>query len=124
MRGLLWASVTMLPLLLIGASAQGYGDTTQTVIMNNNTGHYIQYEFTDDNDHSLGWPGSNNAYELPPHGSERRELNCYQGQKMCYGAWVRGDDGQFWGAGNNNSQSCTNCCFHCVGDTVRYNLNE
>lgn len=125
-RKLLWTGATMLPILLIGAPAlsQGhYGDTTQTVIMNNNTGQEIQFEFTDDNQRNIVWPGSDRAYNLAPHSQSRRLLNCYRGQKICYGAWVRGDFSQYWGSGNNDGQHCNDCCFRCEGDTVRYNLN-
>ena len=114
----------VLPLLLITTSALGYGDTVQTVVMTNNTGRYIQYEFTDDNDHDVAWPGNNKAYELLPHQRKDSELNCFQGQKICYGAWIRGDFDKYWGAGNNDSQHCNNCCFICRGDAVRYNLGE
>lgn len=120
----LWTGATMLPILLIGAAALGYGDTTQTVIMNNNTGQQIQFEFTDDNQHGIVWPGDNKAFNLLPHSQSRRLLNCYRGQHICYGAWVHGDFHQYWGAGNNDSQHCNDCCFRCVGDAVRYNLNE
>lgn len=127
LKSLLGIGAAVLPILLIGAPAlsQGhYGDTTQTVIMNNNTGQEIQFEFTDDNNHGTVWPGNNQAYNLSPHSQSRRLLNCYRGQHICYGAWVRGDFHQYWGAGNNDSQHCNDCCFHCIGDSVRYNLNE
>ena len=119
-----WAIVTMLPVVFIGVSAQArYGDTTQTVVMNNSTGRYIQFEFTDDGNRHV-WPGEDKAYSLPPGDSNDVSLNCYSGQKICYGAWVRGDDDRYWGVGNNNSHDCDDCCFRCVGDSERYNLEE
>lgn len=111
-------------LLLVGANAWAYGDRVQTVVMTNYTGRYIQFEFTDDSNHRVAWPGGDQAYSLPPHERAEKSLNCWRGQKICYGAWVKGDDNQYWGAGNDNSQHCDDCCFRCVGDAVKYNLRE
>jgi len=121
----LWVGLIILLFSLIAVSAHAgdYGDTVQTVILTNNTGRYIDFEFTDDG-HGHVWPGGDQAYRLPPHETTKTSLNCYRGQKICYGAWVRGDDEQYWGAGNANSQHCNDCCFRCEGDTAKYRLSE
>lgn len=117
-------AIAILPVVFIANSALGYGDTTQTVIMNNETGREVQYEFTDEGDHNVVWPGGTQAFQLSPHEEATRSLNCIQGQKICYGAWVKGDSNLFWGVGGDINNACKGCCFKCVGDSIQFDLGE
>ena len=40
---------------------------------------------------------------------------CEEGEKICYGAWIEGDQNTYWGAGPNNPQECEDCCYVCTG---------
>ena len=111
-RRALAAVAVTLPLLLIGASAMGYGDTTQVVTMNNQTDRVIAYQFTNKHD-TKRWPAWNRHWEVDPHQSLTHRLSCYDGQRICYGAWVRDQPDLYWGIGLEHNEQCEDCCFVC-----------
>jgi hypothetical protein len=59
------------------------------------------------------WPGQGQVWVLNDDNFKSFSLNCQYGEKICYGAWVRGDTSRYWGVGYNNRQSCNNCCYVC-----------
>ena len=54
------------------------------------------------------------------------KLNCIAGEKVCFGAWVRGNDKQYWGVGHHGRNKCTSCCYTCQQGFITpvQNLNE
>lgn len=70
------------------------------------------------------WPGNGNAYNLDDYDTHAFTLECNTGEQICYGAWVTGDDSQYWGVGNNNQYSCDSCCLVCgKGEGPVFTLN-
>jgi hypothetical protein len=59
------------------------------------------------------WPGNGQVWVLMDDKFKSFSLGCEYGEKICYGAWVRGDASLYWGVGDENSQSCDSCCYVC-----------
>lgn len=71
------------------------------------------------------WPGNNQVWSLKDYNVHRMTISCVAGEKVCYGAWVRGTESSYWGGGRNNRQSCTSCCYICGNmETPVINLNR
>lgn len=62
------------------------------------------------------WPGEDQVFIIgPSDGARTYELDCNQGETICYGAWVRGDAETSWGSGFNGQRTCGDCCAICGG---------
>ena len=59
------------------------------------------------------WPGNGNVWVLDDDNYRTFTLNCRNGERICYGAWVRGDASRYWGVGYGNRQRCDACCYTC-----------
>lgn len=71
------------------------------------------------------WPGNSQVWSLKDYNAHNVTINCVRGEKVCYGAWVRGTESSYWGAGRGNRKSCTNCCGTCGGGPMPViNLNR
>ena len=83
----------------------------------------IQIEFySQDRNHA--WPGGDQAYNLSSGDSNSYKLACRSGEKVCYGAWVKGKQSTYWGVGLNNKQSCDACCIQCDGSDLQRTLTN
>lgn len=69
--------------------------------------------YSQDRDHV--WPGNNQVYYLDDGETKTMPLSCEEGETICYGAWISGDKGTYWGVGPDNSEDCENCCYTCTG---------
>jgi len=71
------------------------------------------------------WPGNGEVYVIRDYDVHDYTLTCNNGEKICYGAWVRNDSSSYWGSGYDGEQSCDSCCFTCgAGDTPVVVLNR
>lgn len=72
------------------------------------------------------WPGNGKVYTIRDYDVKSYRLSCVPGEKICYGAWVRGASREYWGVGENNRNRCTKCCYTCEDGFVTpiINLNE
>ena len=71
------------------------------------------------------WPGGKEVYSLGDGETKDIPISCRRGEKICYGAWVAGEEGIFWGTGVDNSHRCSDCCYTCNGGaTEEINLTE
>lgn len=61
------------------------------------------------------WPGGNEVYYLDDGETKSMALSCDEGETICYGAWISGDRGSYWGVGPDNVQDCDDCCYTCEG---------
>jgi hypothetical protein len=61
------------------------------------------------------WPGGSQVWVISDSNVHTYPLNCIPGEKICFGAWVRGNTRRYWGAGYAGRQGCTSCCYHCGG---------
>jgi hypothetical protein len=74
-------------------------------------------------DRSYAWPGGNQIYLLADSDAHTYRLNCrYPREKICYGAWRRGNARVYWGVGYGGQQGCSSCCMTC-GGSYEYTLN-
>lgn len=69
--------------------------------------------YSQDRDHV--WPGNNQDYYLNDGETKSIPLSCNDGESICYGAWVDGDDSTYWGVGPGNTEKCDDCCYTCSG---------
>lgn len=71
------------------------------------------------------WPRNGQVWSLTDLNVHNVTITCVRGEKVCYGAWVRGTESSYWGGGRNNRQSCTSCCYVCGNiQTPVINLNR
>lgn len=76
-------------------------------------------------DYNRSWPGDGEVYILDDYDTHSYNLECRSGEKICYGAWVRGDSDSYWGVGLNDASGCDDCCYTCgQGDTDLRILNN
>ncbi len=64
------------------------------------------------------WPGGDRIYQLDAGTRKSVVISCTEGETICYGAWVYGDDRQSFGAGPDRDRSCSDCCSICVDKTT------
>ena len=70
------------------------------------------------------WPGGGEVWVIRDTDIHRYNLNCNSGEKICYGAWSRGNPKTYWGVGKEGKKGCQSCCYTCgEGDTPVINLN-
>ena len=85
-----------------------------TFVMKNSHPNALEVElYSQDRDHV--WPGGNQVYYLDDGETKTMPLACEEGETICYGAWISGDKGTYWGVGPDNSENCDNCCYTCTG---------
>lgn len=85
-----------------------------TFVMRNSHPNALEVElYSQDRDHV--WPGGNQIYYLDDGETKTMPLACEEGETICYGAWISGDKGTYWGVGPDNSENCDNCCYTCTG---------
>ena len=76
--------------------------------------------YSQDRDHV--WPGGGEDYYLDDGEEKEMSLSCEEGEAICYGAWIDGDEATYWGVGPGNSQRCEDCCYTC-GDGSTFTIN-
>ena len=93
-----------------------------TFVMRNEHPNAVEVElYSQDRNHV--WPGGNEVYYLDDGETKQIPLSCKEGEQICDGAWVSGDEGTYWGTGPNNGETCEDCCYTCTGgETEEINL--
>lgn len=85
-----------------------------TFVMRNDHPNALRVElYSQDRDHV--WPGGGQDYYLDDGETKTMPLSCEEGETICYGAWIDGDQGTYWGVGPGNTQDCEGCCYTCTG---------
>ena len=85
-----------------------------TFIMQNSHEFAVEVElYSQDRNHV--WPGNGQVYYLDDGEQKQMSLGCEEGELICYGAWVSGDEGTYWGVGPGNAEDCDDCCYTCEG---------
>jgi hypothetical protein len=64
------------------------------------------------------WPGNDKVYLLEAGEIKEVNISCEKGERICYGAWIRGNDSVTFGVGPDNDRTCRDCCYICVGHTM------
>jgi L-rhamnose mutarotase len=80
-------------------------------------GNAVDIQFYSD-DRKQVWPDHRAAYSIEDRGMHHYTISCTTGEKVCYGAWQRGNTSAFWGKGNNGKRHCSDCCYTCDGGTT------
>lgn len=72
------------------------------------------------------WPGNSKAFILKDYKVHDVKLTCVNGEKICYGAWLRGNQNRYWGTGKGGKRACKDCCMTCENASLSpiMNLNE
>lgn len=93
-----------------------------TFVMNNHHPNAVEVQlYSQSRDHV--WPSADEVYLLDDGETKTMSLACEDGESICYGAWISGDQNTYWGVGPNMAQSCDNCCYTCQGgETEQINL--
>ena len=68
------------------------------------------------------WPGGDKVWILDDSRTHTYRLSCQYGEKICYGAWPRGNSDSYWGTGNGDEHSCSHCCLKCDGGVGQTNV--
>jgi hypothetical protein len=120
-RGIVATAIAVPAVIQFHAPANA-GDVT--FVMRNSHPYAVELElYSQDRNHL--WPGNNQVYYLDDGETKQVPLSCMEGETICYGAWVSGDQGTYWGVGPNNAESCDDCCYVCEGgETEEIDLVE
>ena len=72
------------------------------------------------------WPAPGQVWVLRDFQVKNFNLRCVPGEKICYGAWQRGNTNKYWGIGRNGKDGCKDCCYTCKDGlvTTTFDLNE
>jgi hypothetical protein len=82
-------------------------------------GQQVYLRFFDTTDHVQWPPDTTQVYVLNYNNDQKFSLSCVTNAQICYGASVAGNNSGYWGVGENGDQSCSNCCYSCVTNTVQ-----
>ncbi len=93
---------------LVGAAMPAFAADV-TFMMQNDHPNAVEVElYSQDRNHV--WPGGGEVYYLDDGETKQIPLACEEGEQICYGAWISGDKGTYWGTGPDNAETCTDCC--------------
>lgn len=84
-----------------------------TWYLDNKAGRAVALELSSKMTGTL-WPGGDKVYRLDPGEYKAVGISCQDGERICYGAWLVGNDAVTWGIGPDYDQPCTDCCRICV----------
>lgn len=106
--------------VLVACGAASAADVT--FVMKNSHPNALRVQlYSQDREYS--WPGNGEDYYLDDGESQTMSLACEEGENICYGAWIDGDEDTYWGTGPSNKQDCETCCYVCEGgETEEINL--
>ena len=105
---------------LVLAAPAFAGDVT--FVMNNHHPNAVEVQLYSQSRNHV-WPGSDEVYMLDDGETKTMSLSCEDGESICYGAWISGDQSTFWGVGPDGEETCDDCCYTCQGgETEEINL--
>ncbi|RWB01421.1 MAG: hypothetical protein EOQ39_23850 [Mesorhizobium sp.] len=97
--------------MLVASAAQA--DDVTFAIKNSHPNAMRVELYSQDRDYV--WPGEDKDYFLDDGETKQLPISCNAGESICYGAWVDGDEGTYWGVGPGNTEKCEDCCYTCSG---------
>ena len=84
----------------------------------NGSGSAVAVEvFSQDRDQA--WPGGDQVWLFEPGQNKTVPISCTGGERICYGAWVNGDDRTSWGVGPDGDKDCKGCCLICLSHGIQ-----
>jgi hypothetical protein len=60
------------------------------------------------------WPGDGKVYLIEKGMRKSIPVDCTEGERICYGGWMVGNEQVSFGAGIDMTSACKDCCFICV----------
>lgn len=99
-------------LALVLAVPPAFADSMSYFMQNAHPRAVVIELFSRDSDQR--WPGDDKVFLLEKGERKTVPVECRTGETICYGAWVRGNDGVAWGVGPDNDRACDDCCVACV----------
>jgi hypothetical protein len=85
-----------------------------TFVIRNNHPNAVRVELYSQ-DRNYVWPGKGKDFYLDDGEAREMSLACEEGEQICYGAWIDGDEETYWGVGPGNAETCEDCCYVCEG---------
>lgn len=73
----------------------------------------VQIKFYSQTRKGHQWPTSKLAWDLVDDEVHALGITCNNGEKICWGAWVKGSNRPEWGVGVGGTDGCQACCFTC-----------
>ncbi len=72
------------------------------------------------------WPQPGTSYLVSDYEVKSFNLSCVKGERICYGATIKGRASSYWGVSSAGGKACQGCCYTCGGTptTPIINLNE
>ena len=107
----------MLTICLLLLAAPARADEGMTVYLRNQQDRAVVVEFRGRTTGTV-WPGKGRVYLLDRKERKSVTLGCVEGEEICYGAWVNGNDRIAFGVGPDDDLQCEDCCRICVAGTT------
>jgi hypothetical protein len=105
----------LLAAILVAPAAPAGAADEMHVLVKNLVGRAIVVELHGE---TKVWPGGDQLYMFEKGERKSFPIDCTEDEKICYGAWLYGDDRVSWGVGPENDRDCEDCCFSCVDSTI------
>lgn len=102
------------PLLLPAPSALA---AEMAFYVKNNVGRAVAVELYS-RSRRVVWPGGDKVYLLEKGEKKSVPIECQAGEKICWGAWLNGNDGVAFGVGPDDARDCEACCTTCTSKTT------
>lgn len=118
-KGLLGAILLAFSVLFIGAATQSAEAGTLLWRFESKHPNIVNVELFSDSRRGHVWPGNNKVYVLDDYSVKTINISCRNGEKICYGAWVKNRSNLYWGVGYKNQNRCTSCCWTCNGGQTK-----
>ncbi len=75
-------------------------------------------------DRNAAWPGDDETVVLDNRAARSFAIQCNRGERICFGAWVRGRGKRHWGVGRHAKYGCELCSYTCEGGEARVEVLE
>ena len=114
----LWAFCLLAGLALasLAGATGGASAETYTFKMRNLASPVIELRFHSTS-REASWPAGGRVWNMTTADVKNYKLNCRAGEQICYGG---SGDGNEWGVGRDNTQTCRSCCYICrAGGSTR-----
>jgi hypothetical protein len=73
----------------------------------------VQIKFYSQTRKGHQWPTTKLAWDLLDDEVHALSMTCNRGERICWGAWVKGSNRPEWGSGTGGTDSCKACCYIC-----------
>jgi len=110
--------ISLLPILFLTFSAQTAKAENFTWLVKSKYPYKVSVAFYSRH-RKYSWPGGTKVWVISDSATHEYTLSCRLGEKVCFGAWVRGNKRRWWGVGYRGKRGCRKCCYTCNGGESR-----